>query len=82
MIQGLNRNIGRRLDRLERRFTAGVKKRGSDALRDAAIARGALFPFGVPQERALNIVPLLARYGEDLLNPVLAEVRAHAALIA
>ena len=82
VLQGLTRNVSHRVERLERRFAAGVKRRGNEALRDAAIARGSLFPLGVPQERALNIVPLLARYGDDLLSPVMAEIRAHAAKIA
>ena len=82
VLQGLSRNISHRLERLERRVAATVKRRGNDALRDAAIARGALYPFGHPQERALNIIPLLARYGTGLLDDVLVEVRAHAAGLA
>lgn len=77
VLGGLKRNVAHRIERLERRFAAAVKRRGSDALQDAAIARGALFPFGHPQERALNIIPLLARYGTALLDDVLKEVRAH-----
>jgi uncharacterized protein YllA (UPF0747 family) len=82
VLQGFERNISHRLDRLERRFGAGIKRRGNDVLRDAAIARGALFPFGKPQERALNIIPLLARYGDELMASVLREVRTHAASLA
>jgi uncharacterized protein YllA (UPF0747 family) len=82
VFQGLNRNVVRRIDRLERRFTAAVKRRGNDALRDAAIARGALFPFGVAQERAVNFVPLLARYGDELMDRVAAEVRTHISMVA
>lgn len=82
VLQGLQRNVSHRIERLERRLAASVKRRGNDALRDAAIARGALFPGGKPQERALNMVPLLARYGDDLIDSVMKEVRAHAAEIA
>jgi bacillithiol biosynthesis cysteine-adding enzyme BshC len=82
VLQGFERNILHRLDRLERRFSAGVKRRGNDVLREAAIARGALFPFGKPQERALNIIPLLARYGDELMASVLREVRLHATSLA
>jgi uncharacterized protein YllA (UPF0747 family) len=81
VIEGLKRNVAHRIDRLERRFAASIKRRGNDALRDAAIARGALYPFGHPQERALNIIPLLARYGDDLVLSVLEEARGHAARI-
>jgi uncharacterized protein YllA (UPF0747 family) len=42
-----------------------------------ATARGALFPQGVPQERALNMVPFLAKYGDEVLQRVLAATRAH-----
>ena len=79
VLSGLERNVAHRIERLERRFAAAVKRKGSDALKDAAIARGALFPFGRPQERALNILPLLARYGSVMLDDVLKEVRAHTA---
>ncbi len=82
VIQGLRRNITHRLERLERRYAAVVKRRGNEALRDAAIARGALYPFGSPQERALNFVPLYARYGEELLSGVLSEARRHAESLA
>jgi bacillithiol biosynthesis cysteine-adding enzyme BshC len=82
VLEGLQRNVSHRMERLERRLAASVKRRGNDALRDAGIARGALYPFGKPQERALNMIPLLARYGEDLIDSVMKEVRAHAAEIA
>jgi bacillithiol biosynthesis cysteine-adding enzyme BshC len=78
VIDGLRRTIDRRVDRLERRFAASVKQKGNDALRDAAVARGALFPLGVAQERALNVVPLLARQGDDLVRAVSVETDKHA----
>ena len=67
-----------RVERLERRFAASVKRSGNEALRDAAIARGFLYPMGAPQERALNVVPLLARHGDELFKKVLAETGKHA----
>ncbi|MEO8194429.1 MAG: bacillithiol biosynthesis cysteine-adding enzyme BshC [Gemmatimonadales bacterium] len=82
VLDGLRRDLSRRLARLERRFSASVKRRGNEALRDVAIARGALFPFGAPQERALNLVPLLARYGDDLFSAVMMETRKHATTLA
>ncbi len=82
VIEGLHRNVEHRLDRVERRYRASVKRRGNEALRDVAAARGALFPFGKPQERALNIVPLLARHGDMLIDAVLTETRKHAAGLA
>ena len=82
VLEGLQRNVSHRIERLERRLRAGVKRRGNDALRDIAIARGALFPFETPQERALNIVPLIARYGEELISSVSNEARLHAETLA
>lgn len=82
VLEGIERNVLHRIERLERRLRASVKRRGNDALRDAAIARGALFPFETPQERALNIVPLVARYGDDLISSVTREARLHAETLA
>ncbi|MGK2963314.1 MAG: bacillithiol biosynthesis protein BshC, partial [Gemmatimonadaceae bacterium] len=82
VLEGLERNVVHRIERLERRIAAGIKRRGTDALNDAAIARGALYPFGSPQERSLNFVPLLARYGDDLVEQLLTEIRAHVARFA
>lgn len=82
VLEGMKHNIGNRVDRLERRLSAGVKRRGNDALRDAAIARGALFPLGSAQDRSLNIVPLLARHGDDLFALVMHEAEMHAGSLA
>ena len=79
VIEGLRRNMVHLTERLERRYTAAIKREGNDALRDAAAARAALYPLGVPQERALNGVPLIARYGEELFAAVMTEVAPHAA---
>jgi bacillithiol biosynthesis cysteine-adding enzyme BshC len=78
VLEGMKRGALHRVERLERRFAASVKRRGNKALRDAAIARGSLYPAGVPQERALNVVPLLARHGDELIQSVLGEASKHA----
>jgi bacillithiol biosynthesis cysteine-adding enzyme BshC len=77
VLDGLVRNMTHRLDRLERRYVAAVKRRGNEALREVAIARGSLFPADAPQERALNGVPLLARYGDELIESALREIAQH-----
>ena len=79
VVDGLKRNIAHRLDRLDRRYTAAVKRDGNEALREIAIARGALFPEGVPQERALNFIPLLARYGDEIVSSAMTEIGKHTA---
>lgn len=77
-IDGAARNVAHRLARLERRFTAAIKRKGNEALRDIAIARASLFPLGKQQERVLNGIPFLARYGEELWSAALTEARSHA----
>jgi bacillithiol biosynthesis cysteine-adding enzyme BshC len=77
VIEGSVRQLLHKLDRLERRVVAAVKRRGSERLHALATARGALFPGGVPQERALNMVPFLAKYGDEVLQRVLSATRAH-----
>jgi hypothetical protein len=63
---GLRANLMRRLDRFERRLISGAKRQHADVMREIATARGSLWPFGNPQERVLNFVPLIARYGQGL----------------
>ena len=75
---GLRANLMRRLDRFERRLIAVSKKRNADVMTEIGTARGALYPFGKHQERALNFVPLLARYGPALRDDMLAEAARHA----
>jgi len=77
-LDGARRGIEHRIERLERRVLAGVKRREAALMRDIAVVRGSLFPGGVRQERRLAFVPLLARYGPALLEDMLAAARAHA----
>lgn len=76
-VQGAMRQLEHKLDRLDRRLVASVKRRGSVRLQLLGTARGALFPGEQPQERALNVIPLLARYGNDPLESVLAAARSY-----
>ena len=77
-LEGARRTIEHRIDRLERRLLAAVKRREDDAMRAIATARGSLFPAGKRQERALNLIPLLARSGPPLLDGVRAAAGEHA----
>ena len=77
-LQGLRRWMLHRLERLERRYGAAIKRREAHIMRDVATARGALFPDGVRQERALAFVSFLARYGEPLVRDMLAQATSHA----
>jgi hypothetical protein len=77
-LDGARRGIEHRIERVERRVLAGVKRREAALMRDIAVVRGSLFPGGIRQERRLAFVPLLAKYGPALLDDMLAAARAHA----
>ncbi len=78
VVDGAGRQLDFRLDRLERRLRAAAKRRGNEALRDLHAARAALWPGGHRQERTLNFIPLLARYGEPLWAAMRASAAEHA----
>jgi uncharacterized protein YllA (UPF0747 family) len=78
VIDGVRRNIEHRLERLERRLAAGVKRRDAEVMQRIGTARGALFPHGVRQERKLAWIPLLARHGQPLVDRMIDAARAHA----
>ena len=75
---GLKANLMRRLDRFERRLIAAAKKEHAEIMQEIATTRGSLYPLGKPQERALNFIPLLARYGPAMRDDMLVEAREHA----
>jgi uncharacterized protein YllA (UPF0747 family) len=75
---GLHANLLRRLDRFERRLVAAAKRQNAETMTEIGTARGSLYPFGKPQERSLNFVPLLARYGPALQDEMLSEAERHA----
>ena len=79
VVEGAKRQLLHKLDRLERRYVAATKRRGSELLTEVATARGALYPNGRPQERALNVIPFLAKYGDEVFAAVRAKAREHAA---
>ena len=78
IADGLRANLTRRLDRFERRLIAAAKKQHADIMHEIGTARGSLYPLGKPQERSLNFVQLLARYGPILRDEMVAGARAHA----
>ncbi|HEU4988980.1 MAG TPA: bacillithiol biosynthesis BshC [Gemmatimonadaceae bacterium] len=78
VVEGAARQVGFRLDRLERRLVAAAKRRGSGALRDLRLAQAAILPGGHRQERTLNFLPFLARHGDALIAAMRASAAAHA----
>ena len=77
-VQGSMQSLQHRVDRLERRLVAGIKRREHDLLRDVATLRSALYPLGERQERALNLMPMLSRHGLDLLPEMRDAASPHA----
>jgi uncharacterized protein YllA (UPF0747 family) len=77
-LEGAARALGHRLDRLERRFVAAVKREEVQLMTDLATARGYFFPHDGRQERVLNFLPFLARQGRALLEAMVAEATRHA----
>jgi len=78
VIEGAQRSIQHRLARLERRIVAAAKRRETDTMTQIGTARGALFPLGTRQERALNILPFMARHGSMIVDRMIAAARTHA----
>jgi uncharacterized protein YllA (UPF0747 family) len=78
VVDGMRRGLEWRLERFERRLTAAVKRREGELMHDLGTIRGALRPLGLRQERALNLIPLLARHGMTLLERLRDEAGRHA----
>ncbi len=53
---------------LEKRIVSHLKKRNEIVTQQLAKARHSLYPLGKPQERVLNVVTYLVRYGPTFLN--------------
>ena len=71
-------SLQHRVDRLERRLVAGIKRREVAVLRDVATLRANLYPRGGRQERALNLMPTLSRHGMALLDEMRTAAGRHA----
>lgn len=80
-VEGLRRSLLHRLERTERRYIAGVKRREDALMRDIATAAAGLYPNGKRQERVLNWVPFLARYGQPFMELMRDEASRHAATL-
>ncbi|MEO8561474.1 MAG: bacillithiol biosynthesis BshC [bacterium] len=77
-VTGALRALNHRVDRLQRRLVAGVARRETALMRDLATVRGALHPLGQRQERVLNLIPILARHGLELLAELHRAAGEHA----
>jgi bacillithiol biosynthesis cysteine-adding enzyme BshC len=79
VIGGAEGQLMHRMDRLERRVLAGAKRRESEIAKHVDVAHAALHPLGEPQERALNLIPMLAREGPALVTAMRRAAGDHAA---
>ena len=78
VADGFRRQMQHRIDRLERRLRAAVARREQATMRELAQLRASLYPGGTRQERALNLLPLLARFGRGTLLDMADAARQHA----
>jgi bacillithiol biosynthesis cysteine-adding enzyme BshC len=78
LSEGLRRNLGHRVDRLERRLVAASKRHHSELMRDVGTVRGSLFPLGKAQERGLSFVPFLVRHGKILREAMIERATQYA----
>lgn len=67
-LDGAVHQLSHRADRLERRVLAAAKRTIGDQLARVAQAQALLWPHNAPQERVVNPLPWLARYGPPLLD--------------
>jgi uncharacterized protein YllA (UPF0747 family) len=77
-VDGTGRALEWRISRLERRINAAVKSRETGLMRDLATVRASLYPAGLRQERALNLLPILARHGTGVLADMRDSAATHA----
>ena len=67
-LDGAVAQLTHRVSRLERRVLAASKRRIADQLRRVTQAQTLLWPQGASQDRVVNPLPWLARYGTPLLE--------------
>ena len=70
-IESAGRTSLKDLAHAERRVISHLKLRNEIVISQLSKTRHSLYPHGKPQERVLNIVPFLIRYGDALLDQVL-----------
>lgn len=78
VVSGLSRDLAHKLDRMERRLVAAVKRRTHAVNRDVAVVRASRHPLGRSPERVLSLVPVLARHGLGVLSAMRDAAGVHA----
>jgi bacillithiol biosynthesis cysteine-adding enzyme BshC len=75
-VQGAKHQALAGTHEVEKKLLHHLKKRQETELGQLGRARSAVWPQGKPQERVLNVVPFLARYGPPLLAELHEAIRA------
>jgi bacillithiol synthase len=78
-LDGAQAQLAQRMHRLERRVLAASKRTITEQLDRVAATQSLLWPHGAPQERVVNPLPWLARYGTPLLDKLQQACDDHAA---
>jgi uncharacterized protein YllA (UPF0747 family) len=78
-VRAARQNSLRSLADVEKRIISNLKKRNTTVVQQLDKARRNLLPMGRPQERVLNVVPFLIRYGEAFLQLALEDCERWAA---
>lgn len=73
-LASLRNQVLAQIDDSERKVVRHLKRRQEIALSQLDRLRANLVPDGEPQERVLNVLPLLARYGPELLREIAAAI--------
>ena len=66
-VRGTERRALQQVDDLERRIVSRLATHADIGVAQLERAAASLYPHGAPQERVLNIVPFLGRYGMELI---------------
>ncbi len=80
-LDGAVAQLSHRADRLERRLLAASKRGIVEQLQRVDNTQSLLWPHGAPQERVLNPLPWLARYGTPLLERLQQVCDEHASTL-
>jgi bacillithiol biosynthesis cysteine-adding enzyme BshC len=74
-VTGVRNNTLSQVDNTEKKIMSHLKKRSETELEQLRKAAISLYPDGTPQERVLNALPFLARYGPGLLRDLAQAMR-------
>jgi bacillithiol synthase len=74
-VQGARNSGFQQLGEVEKKIAQSLKRQSATTVEQLEKAAVNLFPLGAPQERVLNVVQYLSRYGVELLPSILQEMQ-------